>query len=93
MVCSESDLQELMRLISNLVDSQFAGSAKAAFDFYDKNATRGLDVIELTAMLKDARVSCFGGMQSRIAEAIINRVDGNADREVSFEEFVTVSKR
>lgn len=82
--------QELMEKIKIMIVRRF-DSPQDAFNFFDKDHNKGLNKIELTALLKEAGVSGF--IRSLAATKIIHTLDRNKDGLLQWEELEALIMR
>lgn len=78
--------QEVVEKISRLVNKEFAGSFRQAFDYFDSNSDGKISVPELAALLYRAQIG------SRITrwhwcKEIIDALDVDLDDNISWSEF------
>ena len=79
-----ANLAELTTKVSALVQKNYKGDYKAAFDHYAKDGSIGTD--ELKSLLKDAGVGNIATRGSW-AEAIIKKLDTNGNKKIEWSEF------
>jgi Ca2+-binding EF-hand superfamily protein len=84
---SESNEQELIRKVRQLVFRRFQGDYKRAFDHYARKRERSgsIDTDELNELLKDADIG-NGLTRGAWVSGIIKKLDKNGDGFISFSE-------
>jgi hypothetical protein len=81
-----SDERELREKFTALIQRDFHGSFRAAFDHFDKNHDGKIDRGELIEFLKSAGIG--NGFTRRYwADGILDKLDTNHDRMISWDEF------
>ncbi len=83
---------ELQTKLGKLSTDKFGGDSKKVFDHYDANKDGGLAHPELKTMLGDAKV---GNIATRglWADGILDKIDGNRDRKIQWDEFQGASRK
>jgi Ca2+-binding EF-hand superfamily protein len=90
-----SEQQQLVEKIEALLKKKYGAvdeaSMKKLFDAYDANSDGKIDKGELTQLLKDADI---GNALTRGAwvKGIIDKLDQNADKAISWDEFKVATK-
>lgn len=82
---TDENIVELKTKVGALVKSKFGGDYQKAFAHYDKDQS-GVDSGELEKMLKDAKIG-NGFTRGIWAGKIIEKMDGNGDGKISWQEF------
>jgi Ca2+-binding EF-hand superfamily protein len=88
-----NEQEQLVAAIAKHLDAQYGDRSKASmrklFDRYDANHDGKLDKSELTQLLKDIDI---GNALTRgvWVKGIIDRIDTNADRMISWDEFEVI---
>jgi EF hand domain-containing protein len=84
-------VDELKRKVAALAETKFGGDYKKAFDHYDGDRDGRMTKDEIKSLLSDAGV---GNMITRgaWADGILDKLDMNHDRGVSWAEFESVFK-
>ena len=88
-MATEAQKRELVKKIRKLVSRKFAGNYRQAFIHYSGGQGEKVDADELSKLCKDAGI---GSMLTRSmwVSGILDAVDKNADREISWNEFQEV---
>ena len=84
----DENQRELVRKVTRLVDSKFGGDWSRAFQHYSRSGTGDglIDDGELRKLLSDASVG-NSWTRGTWARKIIEKIDGDGDRKISWEEF------
>jgi hypothetical protein len=85
----DENVKELKSKVGTLVDGEFGGDYKKAFDHYDSDRDGGIHKAELVALLKDAGVG-NGFTRGAWASGIIERLDKSTDEQIQWAEFESV---
>lgn len=87
-MASEADRQELQRKVKKLVDGNFKGDYRKAFDHYDQGITKNgkINKAELIKLLEDADLGNFI-TRGEWANEIIKELDKDKDNSISWTEF------
>ena len=87
-MASEADREELQRKVQKLVDDNFKGDYRKAFNHYDQGVTKNgkINKAELLNLLEDAGLGNFF-TRGAWAEGIIAELDKNEDGSISWKEF------
>lgn len=80
---------QVVEKLNALVQREFGGDRRRAFDHYDRDRSGTVSVAELTDLLVDAKV---GSSLTRVhwAEGIVAVLDTDLDGEISFQELLHV---
>lgn len=81
--------EELKRKVGALVEKDFGGDYKKAFDHYDHDHDGAVDADELTKLLKDAGVGNFATRGAWV-KGILDKLDKTEDRKIQWQEFESV---
>jgi len=92
-VALEKEKQELVQKVSALVESQYDGDFKAAFDHYANKRTQTgtIDADELSDLLKDAEI---GNVFTRgmWVDGIMAELDSDKDGFISYSELEAIAQ-
>ena len=87
----DKNVEELKRKVAALAAQKFGGDYKKAFDHYDGDHDGRMTKDEIKSLLSDAGVGSFV-TRGAWADGILDKLDMNHDRGVSWAEFESVFK-
>jgi len=85
----DENVTELQTKVGALVEKQFGGDYKKAFEAYDGDHDGGVNGDELSQLLKDAKVGTFV-TRGMWVKGILDKLDKTGDRKIQWPEFESV---
>ena len=82
---------ELKKKVGEMVDKQFGGDYQKTFAHYDSDADGAVGADELNKLLKDPGVGNFA-TRGMWVKGIIEKLDSDDDKKISWKEFESVFK-
>lgn len=88
-VGGDKNEEELKRKVGALVEKEYGGDYKKAFDHYDGDHDGAVNADELTRLLKDAGVGNFATRGAWVS-GILEKLDKTHDHKIQWHEFESV---
>lgn len=88
----DGNARELKEKVTRLVNREFGGDFKKAFEYYAAQGSDNVDKHELRSLLADAGVG-NGITRGAWADGIIGKLDTDGDKKIQWEEFEKVAAK
>lgn len=88
----DGNAKELKEKVTRLVNREFGGDFKKAFEYYAAQGSDNVDKYELRSLLADAGVG-NGITRGAWADGIIGKLDTDGDKKIQWEEFEKVAAK